>query len=63
MIAVARRVQLPEMVRYRLFLATLRAAQYAARPTTSWWAETEFPVVGGQRSGTPTLSSLLAEHP
>ncbi|CAN5662914.1 hypothetical protein BH24ACT4_BH24ACT4_05360 [soil metagenome] len=63
MIAVARRVQLPEMVRYRLFLATLRAAQYAARPTAPWRAEPDFLVVGAQRSGTTTLYRLLAEHP
>lgn len=58
-----RRPQVPEMVRYRLFLAGLRATQYAARPTAPWRVEPDFLVVGAQRSGTTTLYRLLADHP
>lgn len=63
MTARVRGPQLPEMVRYRLFLATLRAAQCAARPTAPWRVEPDFLIVGAQRSGTTTLYRLLAEHP
>lgn len=58
-----RRPHLPEMVRYRLFLASLRAAQHAARPTARWRVEPDFLIVGAQRAGTTTLYRLLADHP
>ena len=61
--APSRRPQLPAMVRYRLFLATLHGAQAAARPTARWRAEPDFLIVGAQRSGTTTLYRLLADHP
>lgn len=55
--------KVPEMVRYRLFLAALRGAQYVARPTAAWRVEPDFLIVGAQRSGTTTLYRLLADHP
>lgn len=57
------RLHVPEMVRYRIFLAGVRAAQYAARPSAPWRRAPDFLVAGAQRSGTTTLYRLLAQHP
>lgn len=57
------RPSLSEAQRYRLFLATLRGAQWAARPTAPWRVEPDFLIVGAQRSGTTTLYRLLSDHP
>ncbi len=54
---------LPDMVRYRMFLAGLHASQAMARPTARWRATPDFLIVGAQRSGTTTLYRLLADHP
>ena len=54
---------LSEVARYRLFLATLRGAQWAARPTARWRVEPDFLIVGAQRSGTTTLYRALQDHP
>ncbi|HYI61153.1 MAG TPA: sulfotransferase [Acidimicrobiales bacterium] len=54
---------LTEAQRYRAFLATLRAAQWAARPTARWRVTPDFLIVGAQRAGTTTLYRLLRDHP
>lgn len=51
------------MGRYRLFLAGLRAAQIAARPSARWRTVPDFLIVGAQRSGTTTLYRALDPHP